>query len=72
MALIPSYPAGHPSTDLYAVLSSVAKIVAAGGDHKDTIYFSRIFPPSGDDPKRWGEPLVAFRADAQIKLGLPS
>ncbi len=60
---------------VYAVLSSVAKIVAAGGDHtKIRFTFQEFFRKLGNDPKRWGEPLVAlFGAyDAQVKLGLPS
>ena len=60
---------------VYAVLSSVAKIVAAGGDHtKIRFTFQEFFRRLGNDPKRWGEPLVALLGayDAQIKLGLPS
>lgn len=59
----------------YAVISSVAKIVAAGGDHtKIRFTFQEFFRRLGNDPKRWGEPLVALLGayDAQIKLGLPS
>lgn len=60
---------------VYAVISSVAKIVAAGGDHtKVRFTFQEFFRRLGNDPKRWGEPLVALLGayDAQIKLGLPS
>ncbi len=60
---------------VYAVLSSVAKIVAAGGDHtKIRFTFQEFFRRLGNDPKRWGEPLVALLGayDAQIKLSLPS
>ncbi len=60
---------------VYAVLSSVAKIVAAGGDHtKIRFTFQEFFRKLGNDPKRWGEPLVALLGayDAQVKLGLPS
>jgi phosphoribosylformylglycinamidine synthase len=59
----------------YAVISSVAKIVAAGGDHtKIRFTFQEFFRRLGNDPKRWGEPLVALLGayDAQVKLGLPS
>ena len=59
----------------YAVLSSVAKIVAAGGDHRKIRFtFQEFFRRLGKDPKRWGEPLVALLGayDAQLKLGLPS
>ncbi|MBH1939978.1 phosphoribosylformylglycinamidine synthase [Mobilitalea sibirica] len=60
---------------VYAVISSVAKIVAAGGDHtKIRFTFQEFFRRLGNDPKRWGEPLVALLGayDAQVKLGLPS
>ncbi len=60
---------------IYAVLASVAKIVAAGGDYKKIRFtFQEFFRKLGTDPKRWGEPLVALLGayDAQIKLGLPS
>lgn len=60
---------------VYAVISSVAKIVAAGGDHTGIRFtFQEFFRRLGNDPKRWGEPLVALLGayDAQIKLGLPS
>lgn len=60
---------------IYAVLTSVAKIVAAGGDYsKIRFTFQEFFRKLGNDPKRWGEPLVALLGayDAQMKLGLPS
>lgn len=60
---------------VYSVISSVAKIVAAGGDHtKIRFTFQEFFRRLGNDPKRWGEPLVALLGayDAQVKLGLPS
>ncbi len=60
---------------VYAIISSVAKIVAAGGDHsKIRFTFQEFFRRLNNDPKRWGEPLVALLGayDAQIKLGLPS
>ncbi len=59
----------------YAVLSSVAKIVAAGGDyHKIRFTFQEYFRRLGNDPKNWGEPMAALLGayDAQMKLGLPS
>ena len=59
----------------YAVISSVAKIVAAGGDYsKIRFTFQEYFRRLGEDPKRWGEPMAALLGayDAQIKLGLPS
>ena len=60
---------------VYAVISSVAKIVAAGGDHSRIRFtFQEFFRKLGKDKKRWGEPLVALLGayDAQVKLGLPS
>ncbi len=60
---------------VYSILSSVAKIVAAGGDHTRIRFtFQEFFRKLGYDPKRWGEPLVALLGayDAQVKLGLPS
>ena len=60
---------------VYAIISSVAKIVASGGDYsKIRFTFQEYFRRLGSDAKRWGEPLVALLGayDAQIKLGLPS
>lgn len=59
----------------YAILSSVAKIVASGGDYsKIRLTFQEFFRRLGNDPKRWGEPMAALLGayDAQIKLELPS
>ena len=59
----------------YAVLTSVAKIVSAGGDfHKIRFTFQEYFKRMTEDAKRWGEPMAALLGayDAQIKLGLPS
>ncbi|MBE5962043.1 MAG: phosphoribosylformylglycinamidine synthase [Lachnospiraceae bacterium] len=60
---------------VYAVISSVAKIVAAGGDYKKIRFtFQEYFRRLGNDAYRWGEPLTALLGayDAQMKLGLPS
>lgn len=60
---------------VYAILSSVAKIVAAGGDFtKIRFTFQEYFKRLGEDPRRWGEPMAALLGayDAQMKLGLPS
>ncbi len=60
---------------VYSILSSVAKIVAAGGDYsKIRFTFQEYFRRLGTDPKRWGEPMAALLGayDAQMKLGLPS
>lgn len=60
---------------VYAIISSVAKIVAAGGDYsKIRFTFQEYFRRLGADKKNWGEPFVALLGayDAQMKLGLPS
>jgi len=60
---------------VYAIISSVAKIVAAGGDYKKIRFtFQEYFRRLGTDAKRWGEPLTALLGayEAQMKLGLPS
>ncbi len=59
----------------YAVLTSVAKIIASGGDFtKIRFTFQEYFRRLGTDPSRWGEPMAALLGayEAQIKLGLPS
>ncbi|NLJ89334.1 MAG: phosphoribosylformylglycinamidine synthase [Clostridiales bacterium] len=60
---------------LYAVITSVAKIVASGGDYsKIRLTFQEFFKRLGNDKRRWGEPLAALLGayEAQMKLGLPS
>ena len=60
---------------VYAIISSVAKIVASGGDMtKIRFTFQEYFRRLGSDPERWGEPMAALLGafDAQMKLGLPS
>ena len=60
---------------VYAVLTSVAKIAAAGGDvSKIRLTFQEYFKRLGTDPYRWGQPLAALLGayDVQIGLGLPS
>ncbi|MBR0146876.1 MAG: phosphoribosylformylglycinamidine synthase, partial [Eubacterium sp.] len=59
----------------YAVLDSVAKIAAAGGDvSKIRLTFQEYFERMNEDPTRWGKPLAALLGSyaAQIGLGLPS
>ncbi len=60
---------------VYAVVQSVAKIVAAGGDF-ETIRFTyqEYFKRLQEDPKRWGQPVAALLGAyaAQIGFGLPS
>ena len=60
---------------IYAVISSVAKIVAAGGDYRKIRFtFQEYFRKLGQDPKRWGDPFAALLGayNAQIGFGLPS
>lgn len=60
---------------IYAVISSVAKIVACGGEFsKIRFTFQEYFRRLGTDAKRWGEPMAALLGayEAQMKLGLPS
>ena len=60
---------------IYAVISSVAKIVAVGGDYsKIRFTFQEFFQKLGTDPKRWGNPFAALLGayNAQLGFGLPS
>ncbi len=60
---------------IYAVVSSVAKIVAAGGDFKKIRFtFQEYFQRMTEDPVRWGQPFAALLGayQAQLGLGLPS
>lgn len=44
---------------IYAVLSSVAKIVASGGDFKKIRFtFQEYFKRMTEDPARWGAPFA--------------
>ncbi len=60
---------------IYAVIDSVAKIAAAGGDvSKIRLTFQEYFERMTEDKTRWGKPLAALLGayQAQIGLGLPS
>ena len=60
---------------VYAVINSVSKIVAAGGDlTKIHFTFQEYFKRLGDKAVRWGEPLAALLGayEAQMQLGLAS
>ena len=60
---------------VYAVLDSIAKIVANGGDYKKIRFtFQEYFKRMTEDPKRWGTPFSSLLGayDAQIGFGLPS
>ena len=60
---------------VYAVVESVAKIVANGGDYsKIRLTFQEYFRRMTEDPKRWSQPFAALLGayDVQLGLGLPS
>ncbi|MCC8018022.1 MAG: phosphoribosylformylglycinamidine synthase [Lachnospiraceae bacterium] len=60
---------------VYAVVESVAKIVAAGGDyHKIRFSFQEYFRRMSEDPSRWSQPFAALLGaySAQMGFGLPS
>ena len=60
---------------IYAVVHSVAKVVASGGDYsKIRFTFQEYFKRLGEDQKRWGEPFAALLGayNAQMGFGLPS
>ncbi len=60
---------------IYAVLESVAKIVAAGGDYRKIRFtFQEYFRRMTEDPSRWSQPFAALLGayEAQIQFGLPS
>ncbi len=59
----------------YAVVESVAKIVAAGGNHKDIyLSFQEYFERLGKDVTKWGKPFSALLGAfvAQMELGIGS
>lgn len=60
---------------IYAVLESMAKIVASGGDYKKIRFtFQEYFRRMTEDPSRWSQPFAALLGayDAQMGFGLPS
>ena len=60
---------------VYAVVESVARIVAAGGDYKKIRFtFQEYFRRMSEDPKRWSQPFTALLGaySAQMGFGLPS
>jgi len=60
---------------VYAVLDSMAKIVANGGDYKKIRFtFQEYFKRMTEDPTRWGTPFSALLGaySAQMAFGLPS
>ena len=60
---------------VYAVTESIARIVAAGGDHtKIRFTFQEYFRRMTEEAKRWSQPFAALLGafDAQLGYGLPS
>ena len=60
---------------VYAVIESVARIVAAGGDYsKIRFTFQEYFRRMTEDPHRWSQPFAALLGaySAQLGFGLPS
>ena len=58
---------------IYAVVESLAKIVAMGGNYRTVRFsFQEFFEKLLTDPKRWGKPfsalLGAYRAQSELKL----
>ena len=60
---------------MYAVIDSVAKIAAMGGDYrKIRLTFQEYFEKLGDDPSRWGKPMAALLGALRVQeeLEIPS
>ena len=60
---------------VHAVVDSVTKIVALGGDYRKVrLSFQEYFEKLGDDPKRWGKPFGALLGGltAQAELKIPA
>ena len=58
-----------------AVIHSIAKVIAAGGDYHHTwLTFQEYFERTNDDPSRWGKPFAALLGayKAQLELGCGS
>jgi phosphoribosylformylglycinamidine synthase len=60
---------------IYAVVESVAKIVAVGGDYrKIRLTLQEYFEKLGEDPEKWGKPFAALLGAyyAQLKMKIPA
>ncbi|HWQ79602.1 MAG TPA: phosphoribosylformylglycinamidine synthase [Anaerovoracaceae bacterium] len=60
---------------LYAVVDSVTKIAAMGGDYsKARLSFQEYFERLGQDPRKWAKPFTALLGalKAQTELGIPA
>ena len=70
----PVHMSADPYTGAYrSVVTSVAKLVAAGGNFHDAyLTFQEYFEKLREEPKRWGKPFSALLAalDAQLDMGI--
>ena len=68
----PELSSSSPFTGaIYAIMTSVAKLVAAGADYKDArLTLQEFFMRLREDPKRWGVPLAALLGALYAQLGL--
>ncbi|MDO4287944.1 MAG: phosphoribosylformylglycinamidine synthase [Eubacterium sp.] len=60
---------------VYAVVESLSKLVALGGDYKKArLSFQEYFERLGTDPEKWGKPFAALLGafEAQKALGTPA
>ena len=60
---------------IYAVVDSIAKVVASGGDYKKIrMTFQEYFRRMTEEPRCWSQPFAALLGayDAQMGFGLPS
>ena len=58
---------------VFAVVESLAKIVAAGGDYKKAkLTFQEYFERLGEDPEKWGKPFAALIGafKTQMEMGV--
>ena len=68
----PEWMSADPYTGAMAgVVTSVAKIVAAGADYKKTyLTFQEFFEKLRNEPQRWGKPFAALLGALDAQLGL--
>ncbi|MEG0692540.1 MAG: phosphoribosylformylglycinamidine synthase, partial [Oscillospiraceae bacterium] len=62
-------------SSMYAVIESVAKVIAVGGSHKQCwLTFQEYFERTQNTPSRWGKPMSALLGafKAQLELGIGS
>jgi phosphoribosylformylglycinamidine synthase len=56
---------------VFAVVHSIAKIIAAGGSRKNAyLSFQEYFERLRDEPARWGKPMAALLGALEAQLGL--